>query len=505
MQDANARVKKEGWGRRSCPPSPAAFLEDRRVKYYRELDCLCGDDSADLKLIHAVRPEGLEAWLSSQRENQANFVRGSGFTAASGQIALLPSEEGCCGAVLGLGVGKCPHVFGALPGGLPPGTDWCMASGIEDEAACVLGFCLGAYRAPHLKTSDGRRRGARLALSADARARHGVRRALSAARAAWLARDLINLPANLLWPEELAAIAGSVLSRNGAHVNVITGENLAQGYPAVHAVGRGSVHKPAVLIATWQSSSVTGAAPCVSVCGKGACFDTGGYDLKPPAGMLRMKKDMGGAAIALGLACMIIDADLPCRLELRLGCVENMISGDAMRPLDILQTRKGISVEVGNTDAEGRLVLCDLLADASESRPSLLMDFATLTGAARVALGPDLPALFSNDEALATIFTQAARDQHDPVWRLPLWEDYNYWLDSDMADVNNVSEKSHAGAIVAGLFLQRFVPDGVRWVHFDVYSWNDTARPGRPAGGEAQAMRAAFEGISHVLATGHEG
>ena len=475
------------------------------MTYDRELDCLCADETADLKPLHAVRPNGLEAWLSLQSENQANFIRGSGFTAKSGQIALLPSREGVCGAVLGLGTGKGPHVFGALPGGLPPETDWRMASGIEDEAACVLGFCLGAYRPPSLKTSDAKPRGARLALGAAARASGGVRQALSAARAAWLARDLINTPANLLAPTQLAAMAESVLRRNGAHVNVITDEKLAEEYPAVHAVGRGSMRKPAVLIGRWQSSSVTEDAPCVSICGKGVCFDTGGYDLKPPGGMLRMKKDMGGAAIALGLACMIIEADLPCRLELRLGCVENMISGDAMRPLDILQTRKGLTVEIGNTDAEGRLVLCDLLAEAAETQPSVLLDFATLTGAARVALGPDLPALFSNDDALATIFTQAAKDQHDPVWRLPLWEDYNYWLDSDMADVNNVSEKSYAGAIMAGLFLQRFVPQGVRWVHFDVYSWNDTARPGRPAGGEAQAMRAAFEGISHVVGTGHKG
>jgi leucyl aminopeptidase len=505
MQDAMVPQGKEDWGGSAWPANHPAILEEKPVDYDRELDCLVEGDTTGLSPIHAVRPDGLEAWLCGLPESQANFLRGAGFAAKAGQIFLLPGEDGISGAVLGLGTGTGPHVYGALATGLPPETDWRMAPGIEDQAACVLGFCLGAYRVPSLKTGETKKRTPRLAIPAVHRASVEMKRVLSAARAAWLARDLINAPANLLTPAKLAAIAESVLTRNGAHVNVITDDALLDGYPAVYAVGRGSIHKPAVVIGHWQSLSVTDAAPCVSICGKGVCFDTGGYDLKPPNGMLRMKKDMGGAAIALGLACMIIEADLPCRLELRLGCVENMISGEAMRPLDILYTRKGLSVEVGNTDAEGRLVLCDLLADAADAQPALLLNFATLTGAARVALGPDLPALFCNDEALATIFTQAAQEQHDPVWRLPLWEDYDYWLDSDMADVNNVTEKSYAGAIMAGLFLQRFVPKDVRWLHFDVYSWNDTARPGRPAGGEAQAMRAAFEGISHVFGAEHKG
>jgi leucyl aminopeptidase len=468
------------------------------LNFDRELDCLTVD-SPDARPIHAVRPEGLGGWLSGLPQGQAQFVRASGFAAKAGQIALLPSADGVGGAVLGLGSDKGPHVFGALPGGLPPETIWRMASGIENRADCVLGFCLGAYRPPALKTSQAKPSLARLVLPEAAPDSAAIDRARAAARATWLARDLINTPANLLAPGTLAAIAQSVLTRNGAHVNVITGAALEAGYPAVHAVGRGSMQKPAVVIARWQSMSITDDAPCVSICGKGVCFDSGGYDLKPPSGMLRMKKDMAGAAVALGLACMIIAADLPCRLELRLGCVENMISGESMRPLDVIQTRKGLSVEVGNTDAEGRLVLCDLLADACESKPWVLIDLATLTGAARTALGPDLPALFSNNDVVANIFTEAARAQHDHVWRLPLWGDYNYWLDSEIADVNNVSEKSYAGAIVAGLFLQRFVPDDTSWVHFDLYGWNDTARPGRPAGGEAQAMRAAFEGVIRML------
>ncbi len=465
------------------------------MNFDRELDCLAPPDAQGTTPIHAIRPDGLEAWLTSLPAAQANFLRASNFTARSGQIALLPCEAGFDAALLGLGTGTSPHVFGALPGALPPETDWHIGTGIENPADCVLGFCLGAYRVPSLKTAERKPGTARLAAPDGPE----IARAVSAARATWLARDLINTPANLLWPAALASAAQSVLTRNGAHVDVITGEMLATEYPAVHAVGSGSIHKPAVLIARWQSSSVTENALCVSICGKGVCFDTGGYDLKPPAGMLRMKKDMGGAAVALGLALMIIQADLPCRLELRLGCVENMISGDAMRPLDIIRTRSGLSVEVGNTDAEGRLVLCDLLADAAQTHPLVLLDFATLTGAARTALGPDLPALFSNNDELADIFVQASARQHDHVWRLPLWGDYNIWLDTEMADVNNVSDKAYAGAIVAGLFLQRFVPADTGWVHFDLYGWNDQARPGRPAGGEAQSMRAAFEGVSTLL------
>lgn len=240
-------------------------------------------------------------------------------------------------------------------------------------------------------------------------------------------------------------------------------------------------------------------SPLVSLCGKGVVFDTGGLDLKPSAGMLRMKKDMGGAAILLGLARLVMASDLPLRLELRLGCVENSVSGRAMRPMDVLRTRKGLSVEVGNTDAEGRLVLCDLLAEACEEAPDWLIDAATLTGAARVAVGPDLPALFSNDDAMAEALLHAGARCQDPMWRLPLWGGYDGWLSSQVADLGNVSSKPFAGAITAALFLQRFVPQGIRWAHLDTYAWNDSGRPGRPEGGEAQALRAAFGAISKFV------
>jgi leucyl aminopeptidase len=242
------------------------------------------------------------------------------------------------------------------------------------------------------------------------------------------------------------------------------------------------------------------AAPLVALCGKGVCFDTGGLDLKPSAGMLRMKKDMGGAAVVLGVAEMVMRANLPVRLLVLVGAVENSVSGDSFRPMDVLQTRAGLTVEVGNTDAEGRLVLCDLLAYAAEQSPSLIIDCATLTGAARVALGPDLPALFTADDQLAETLLAAGRLADDPMWRLPLHSAYDSWLDSPHCDMNNVSARPMAGSIVAALFLQRFVPKHVRWAHLDLYAWNDANRPGRPEGGEAQAMRALTKGIEALFA-----
>ena len=315
------------------------------------------------------------------------------------------------------------------------------------------------------------------------------------AQAAWLARDLINTPANLLGPAELAGVTVALGARFGGVPTLVEGERLEAAYPAIAAVGRGSARAPVVAGLTWCGSAGM-SAPLVSLCGKGVCFDSGGYDLKPSAGMLRMKKDMGGAGLMLGLARMVMEADLPVRLAVRIGCVENMVSGEAMRPLDVLRTRRGLSVEVGNTDAEGRLVLCDLLAEASDERPALLLDAATLTGAARVALGPDLPALFAphtpEGDAVAEAVLAAGRAEADPVWRLPLWAGYDGWLGSPVADLGNVSSKPMAGAITAALFLQRFVAPGTAWAHLDTYAWNDQTRPGRPEGGEALGLRALF-------------
>jgi len=259
------------------------------------------------------------------------------------------------------------------------------------------------------------------------------------------------------------------------------------------------VRPPRVVTFHWRGSAATDASPLLSLCGKGVCFDTGGYDLKPSAGMLRMKKDMGGAAAVLGLARIVMQADLPIRLAVRVGCVENSVSGTAMRPSDVIRTRSGLTVEVGNTDAEGRLVLCDLLHEAAAENPSLLVDCATLTGAARVALGPDLPALFCNDDGIADALLRRGTMVHDPLWRLPLWSGYDDWLKSSVADVNNVSSKPLAGSIVAALYLQRFVTPGIPWMHVDLYAWNDQTRPGRPEGGEAMGIRALFALASNEL------
>jgi leucyl aminopeptidase len=327
-------------------------------------------------------------------------------------------------------------------------------------------------------------------------------RVLATAEAIFFARDLINTPANLLGPEELAQASVALAARFGAAAETVAGAALAARYPALAAVAAGSDRPGQAVIFSWAGRSAAADAPLISLCGKGVCFDTGGYDLKPSAAMLKMKKDMGGAAILLGLARLIMASDLPVRLKVRIGCVENSISGHAMRPSDVLQTHAGYTVEVGNTDAEGRLVLCDLLAEAAAEAPHWLIDAATLTGAARVALGPDLPALFCNDDALANAILNAGQKLHDPLWRLPLWAGYDGWLDSNVADMNSVSSKPFAGAIIAALFLQRFVSNPashLAWAHVDVYSWNDQTRPGRPEGGEAQSLRALFGAIASLV------
>ncbi len=422
------------------------------------------------------------------------FLAAAGFTGAAGQIMLVPDGNGVAGAVLGLGADQSPWAHGALPMALPDGTAWRLEAGNFDGEAAVLGFCLGAYQ----YTAYARpKRGP--ALLAGAEAHPG---ALCAARATWMARDLINAPANALGPAELAAATLALGAQFGAAPHHAAGAMLEREYPAIAAVGRGSARGPEVAGFAWSGSGAGLDAPLVALCGKGVCFDSGGYDLKPSAGMLRMKKDMGGAALMLALAQMVMEADLPVRLQVRIGCAENMVSGGAMRPMDVLRTRRGLTVEIGNTDAEGRLVLCDLLAEMSDLHPALLLDAATLTGAARVALGPDLPALFTPDDGLAAALLQAGTAAHDPMWRLPLWPGYDPWLASSVADMGNASSKPMAGAVTAALFLQRFVASGVRWAHLDTYAWNDAARPGRPEGGEALGLRALFSlcGVCNALA-----
>ncbi len=315
----------------------------------------------------------------------------------------------------------------------------------------------------------------------------------------FLARDLANTPAGDLGPEELAQAAVRVAEEAGACHRVIVGDDLlAQNYPTIHAVGRASTRAPRLVDIVWGDP----ADPKVTLVGKGVCFDTGGLDLKSASGMRLMKKDMAGAAIVLGLAQAIMDAKLPVRLRVLLPCVENSVSGNAMRPLDVVRTRKGLTVEIGNTDAEGRLILCDaILAERVDRRaPELLIDMATLTGAARVALGPALAALFCNDDGLARGLLEAAATEADPMWRMPLWAPYRKMIDSKVADINNVSESPHAGAITAALYLQEFVEPGIPWAHLDVMAWNPQSRPGRPEGADATALRALYAHIARRFA-----
>ena len=459
-----------------------------------DLPCVRSADSA--LTLHAVRPATLETLLASLPESQAMFLRAGTFAARSGELALLPGAAGIDGAVFGLGEDRSPYPFGDLPFRLPADRVWQLAPGDFDRDAAVLGWCLGGYRFRSFKQPT--REPARLNLTDADDA------ALAEAASVWMVRDLINTPPNLLGPSELADTVLAVAARHGAQPLRVAGAALAEAYPAVAAVGAGSVRAPVVAGFDWRGSGADDASPLIALCGKGVCFDTGGYDLKPSSAMLRMKKDMGGAAIVLGIARVLMQADLPVRLMVRIGCVENSVSGSAMRPLDVIRTRRGLSVEIGNTDAEGRLVLADLLAEASDARPALLVDCATLTGAARAALGPDLPAMFASDQAWAARVSEAGEAVHDPVWRLPLWDGYDSWLDSGIADLNNVSTKPFAGAIVAALFLRRFVAPGTPWLHFDVYAWNDASRPGRPEGGEAQVLRALCSTLksTHVFMKG---
>ena len=303
-------------------------------------------------------------------------------------------------------------------------------------------------------------------------------------------RDLVNVPAQDLGPKELESAVSALGKACSAALSTISGKQLDEEYPMIAAVGRAASadRAPRLIELEWGDQR----HPRIAIVGKGVCFDSGGLDIKPSSGMRLMKKDMGGAAHALALALLVMKSRLPVRLHLLIPAVENAVSGNAFRPGDVLKSRKGLTVEIGNTDAEGRLILGDALAKAAEGAPELILDFATLTGAARVALGPDLPALFANDEALANELLSGGDTVSDPLWRMPLWKQYNEFFSSDIADIANASEQSMAGAITAALFLQKFVPEGTPWAHLDTFAWRQAAKPGRPKGGDALGVRAAW-------------
>ena len=428
-----------------------------------------------------------EAWLRREPKDIQAWVKSSGFRAKPGQISLVSAANGTLSRVL-LGVENHDGMwdYASLPTSLPKGSYRIDARmGAAGATAAATGWALGGYKFDTYKSGKSRKLPT---LVWPARADRARVNAMAGAIS--LVRDLINTPAEDMGPSQLASEARKLGKRFKADVKVITGDALLrQKFPTIHAVGRASDDPPRLIDLRWGKKS----DPRVSIVGKGVCFDTGGLDLKPAAGMLRMKKDMGGGAHALGLASLIMALKLPVRLRMLVPAVENNVAGNAIRPLDVIKTRKGITVEIGNTDAEGRLVMCDALAAADSEKPDMIVDFATLTGAARVAVGIELAAMFCNDEGLAGDLEQAAATVQDPLWRLPLWQPYRKLLDSKVADINNVSEGGFGGAITAALYLQEFVSEETPWAHFDIMAWNTSPRPGRPVGGEAQSLRAVFE------------
>lgn len=411
---------------------------------------------------------------------QQRWAQSSGFEGQAGAFCPLPDAQGGTARVVcGIDGSAPPFALGGLPYRLPA-NDYRLDGETLAPHDAALGWALGSYRfakyrKPHTEP-------ARLLLP-----RKLLGEIEPAIDAITRVRDLINTSAQDLGPAEVCAAVRGVADRYGAKCHEWSGEGLLKaGFPTVHAVGRASPRAPRVIEMRWGEPK----HPLLALVGKGVCFDTGGLDLKTHDGMRWMKKDMGGAAHALALAQMVMASNLPVQLLLVIPTVDNAVAGNAMRPGDVIRTRAGITVEVDNTDAEGRLILCDALALAVESKPDLLIDFATLTGAARVALGPDLPAMFANREDVADELLAAADAQHDPVWRLPLWQPYRTMLVSSIADTCNTGASRHAGAITAALYLQHFVPASVPWLHVDVYAWNDGERPGKPRGGDAQSLRA---------------
>ena len=451
------------------------------------------DDTAGAIPLVVLTKDRLPAWLAEAPERERNWLTATGFGAEPGKLALVPDETGRLAQVMvGLGdgtdAGGGMWTLAGLPDALPEGGYHLeTAPGGADPTRLALGWALATYAFTRYRA----KKGAATALVWPEGADRGRVERLAAA--IFLARDLANTPAGDLGPAELAAEAVGVAKAAGAKHRVIIGDELlAENYPTIHAVGRAAAQTPRLVDIVWGEAT----APKVTLVGKGVCFDTGGLDLKTASGMRLMKKDMAGAAIVLGLAQAIMDARLPIRLRVLLPLVENAVSGNAVHPMDIVRTRKGLTVEIGNTDAEGRLILCDALAEASTEKPDLLVDMATLTGAARVALGPELAALFCNDGALAEGLLAAARAEDDPMWRMPLWRPYRKMIDSKIADLNNVSESPHAGAVTAALYLQEFVEPGIPWAHLDVMAWNPQTRPGRPEGAEATALRALYAHIA---------
>ena len=415
------------------------------------------------------------------------FADAAGFEPKPGRHCLLPAADGGLGGVLFAlespdEASKDLFWPGALPGLLPTGA-YRFATAPHDSRLAALAFALGAYRFGRYRRQDEKDIKLELPGNVDGEDLSRIVEGVS------LARDLINTPANDLGPAELEAAARALADRHGAKLRAVAGDDLlAENFPLIHAVGCAAARSPRLIDLTWGEAS----HPKITLIGKGVCFDSGGLDIKPESAMLNMKKDMGGAAAMLALAHMLMARGIKLRLRVLIPAVENAISGASFRPRDVYRSRKGLTVEIGNTDAEGRLILADAIALADEEEPALIADMATLTGAARVALGTEIPPFYTDDEALAAALADCAKSENDPLWRMPLWRPYDALLESKVADVNNVSSGNFGGSITAALFLRRFVTAAKAWLHFDVYAWNQSGKPGRPEGGECQAARALY-------------
>lgn len=436
--------------------------------------------------LELVAKKHFAAWRKGQASTVVNWLESTGFSAENNKFALLADATGKLERVVAI-IGDKPDIWGIahLPTALPKGHYKAIGDVTEAQLTdMALGWQLATYRFDRFKKEQGKEP-ATLVVPKDC----DISPLMAVAEGIFLARDLINRPANDLTPFALADAATAFAKQHGAKCNIVRdGELLEQNYPLVHAVGRASDNRPCLIDMQWGNTK----HPKVTLVGKGITFDSGGLDIKPSSGMLLMKKDMGGAANVLALAHVVITAKLPICLRILIPAAENSVGGNAFRPKDVIKSRKGITVEIGNTDAEGRLVLCDALTEADAQAPELLIDFATLTGAARVALGTDIPAFFTDDDALASDIAACSASEQDPLWRLPLWQPYREQLDSNVADIDNAGSGSFGGAITAALYLKEFVEQSKSWVHIDLMAWNSKSRPGRPMGGEAMGVRAMF-------------
>jgi len=443
------------------------------------------DRGQPARTIHVVHPDQWQDWLKAQPPRIRTAIAAHKLTGKAGNRAVLPGEGPEDWAMLLVcdEAETSPFRIASLGEQLPEGT-YRLANG--EPGAAMLGWVLAQYRFDRYR-KDEAAQGPRILLTGEP---GRIEETLRLASATFKVRDLVNTPASDMGPAELEAEVDALAKANGATLTVTRGDALEQGYPMIHTVGMAAARgrEPRLIELEWGNPD----HHRLALVGKGVCFDTGGLDIKPSAGMRLMKKDMGGAAHAIALAGLVMAQRLPVRLHLLVAAVENSVAGNAFRPGDVLRTRKGLTVENTNTDAEGRLILGDALTKAVEGKPGLILDFATLTGAARVALGPDLPALFANDDALAGAMLDAGDGVKDPLWRLPLWDGYDEMLKSDIADMVNAPDGPFAGPITAALFLRRFVPKDIAWAHLDLFAWRPAAKPGRPKGGDAMGLRATW-------------